>query len=423
MLLGKGDEELNWLQLAVDQGHSDAQYQLARRLIGGNAVARDVPRARALLKTAASAGSAGAMRELAIAYAGAGILFDHSGELSGQWEARALAAPPPGRFAPADERYFAATFQSSLERARTRYAGAIAGDPAAAQDIAREFLAQANGDAALEAEAYVWLEPAATSGAAAAQMALAEYYLGRPHATGAQQERARHWLITAADEGHRPALRRLITTYKQGAFGLGRDLEKAKAYGERLFLALKGAGVQANQGPWLSASWDYDDTLLQLKREREHFLPPEALAAAAQAGDPQAQHHLAREVMPRDFEAGVALLDAAADGGFAEAQYHAAHRVRSMKSTPERLRRAVQWLAAAAAQGHRGAMHELGIIHLQGIKDIELARDPERARTLFEQALEGGGDVLYRTTGPDGHGWVVTAQQVQRLLERIPPPR
>ncbi len=127
--------------------------------------------------------------------------------------------------------------------------------------------------------------------------------------------------------------------------------------------------------------------------------------------------------MPRDFEAGVALLDAAADGGFAEAQYQAAHRVRSMKSTPERLRRAVQWLAAAAAQGHRGAMHELGIVYLQGIKDIELARDPERARALFEQAFENGGDVLYRTTGRDGHGWVVTAQQVQRLLERIPPPR
>ena len=100
--------------------------------IANNVVARDVTRARALLKTAASAGSVGAMRELAIAYAGDGILFDHSGELSGQWEARALAAPPPGRFVSADERYFAATFPSNLERVRTRYAEAIGGDPAAA---------------------------------------------------------------------------------------------------------------------------------------------------------------------------------------------------------------------------------------------------------------------------------------------------
>jgi TPR repeat protein len=215
------------------------------------------------------------------------------------------------------------------------------------------------------------------------------------------------------------ALPRLIAAYKKGAFGLDRDLEKAKAYGERLFSALEAAGVLPNQGPWLSASWDYDDTLLQLKREREQYLPPEALAGAAQAGDPKAQYHLAREVMPRDFDAGIALLHAAADGGFAEAQYHAAHRVRSMKSTPEGLHRAVRWLTAAVAQGHRGAMYDLGSVYLQGIKDIGLARDPARARALFEQALDGGGEVLYRYTGRDGHGWIVTAQQVQRVLEGI----
>jgi TPR repeat protein len=203
---------------------------------------------------------------------------------------------------------------------------------------------------------------------------------------------------------------------------LDRDLEKAKAYGERLFSALEAAGVLRNQGAWLSASWDYDDTLLQLKREREQYLPSGALAGAAQAGDPQAQYHLAREMMPRDFDAGIALLYAAADGGFAEAQYHAAHRVRSMKSTPESLRRAVEWLTAAVAQGHRGAMYDLGTVYLQGIKEIGLARDPARARALFEQALDGGGEVLYRYTGRDGRGWIVTAQQVQRVLERTRAP-
>jgi len=419
MLLGQRDENLNWLQFAVDQGHPDAQYQLARRLIGGNAVARDIPRARALLQTAASAGSAGAMRELALAYAGDGILFDHSDELSRQWELRALAAPGPDEFAPADERNSVAAFPNNLEQIRTRYANAIGGDPAASQAIAREILAGANGDPALVAKAYGWLERAAASGGADAQFAVAEYYLGLPNATGAQQERGRQWLITAADKGHLTALTRLIAAYKKGAFGLDRDLDKAKAYGERLFSALEAAGVLHNQGPWLSASWEYDDTLLQLKREREQYLPPEALARAAKAGDSQAQYHLAREVMPRDFDAGIALLYAAADGGFAEAQYHAANRVRSMKSTPEDKRRAVRWLTAAVAQGHRGAMYDLGMVYLQGIKDIGLARDPARARALFEQALDGGGEVLYRYTGPDGHGWIVTAQQVRRMLERI----
>jgi TPR repeat protein len=264
-----------------------------------------------------------------------------------------------------------------------------------------------------------WLQRAAASGAVDAQFAIAEHYLGLSNATGAQQERARHWLVTAADSGHREALRHLIAAYKKGAVGLDRDLVKAKAYGERLFSALEAASVLPNQGPWLSASWDYDDTLQQLKREREQYLPPEALAKAAQAGDPEAQYHLAREVLPRDFDTGIALLHTAADGGFAEAQYHAAHRLRSMKSTPESLRRAVRWLTAAVAQGHRGAMYELGTVYLQSIKDIGLARDPARARALFEQALDGGGEVLYRYTGRDGHGWIITAQQVERMLEQI----
>src|SRR3990172_2953738 len=67
-----------------------------------------------------------------------------------------------------------------------------------------------------------------------------------------------------------------------------------------------------------------------------------------------------------------------------------------MKSREEDKRRAVRWLTAAVAQGHRGAMYDLGMVYLQGIKDIGLARDPARARALFEQALDGGGEGLYR---------------------------
>jgi len=254
--------------LAVDQGDPDAQYRLAQRLIGGSGVARDIPRARTLLQTAASAGSAGAMRELALAYADDGILFDHSDDLSRQWESRARAAPQPDSRAPEDERAFAATLPSNLERIRTRYAHANGGDPAAQQAIAREILAGAHDDPTLVAKAYGWLERAAASGAADAQFAVAEYYLGLPNPTSAQQDRGRQWMIAAADTGHQAALRRLITAYKKGDFGLGRDLERAKAYGERLLAALEADGVLPNQGPWLSASWDYADTVQQLKRER-----------------------------------------------------------------------------------------------------------------------------------------------------------
>ncbi|HEY7556646.1 MAG TPA: hypothetical protein VIH18_17735 [Candidatus Binatia bacterium] len=64
-------------------------------------------------------------------------------------------------------------------------------------------------------------------------------------------------------------------------------------------------------------------------------------------------------------------------------------------------------------------MHELGTVYLQGIKENGLARDPAQARALFEQALDGGGEVLYRYTDRNGRGWIITAQQVQRVLERI----
>jgi hypothetical protein len=66
-------------------------------------------------------------------------------------------------------------------------------------------------------------------------------------------------------------------------------------------------------------------------------------------------------------------------------------------------------------------MYDLGTVYLQGIKDIGLARDPAQARALFGQALDGGGEVLYRYTGRDGRGWIVTAQQVQRVLDRMRP--
>ncbi len=69
------------------------------------------------------------------------------------------------------------------------------------------------------------------------------------------------------------------------------------------------------------------------------------------------------------------------------------------------------------AQGHRGAMHELGTVYLQGIKEIGLAPDHARARAPFKQALDGGGEVLYRYTDRNGHGWIITAQQVQRALD------
>jgi hypothetical protein len=249
---------------------------------------------------------------------------------------------------------------------------------------------------------------------------VADYLLGLESANDAQRTRGRAWLLAAADAGHRDALRRVVAAYRTGADGIARDLEQARWYGEQWLAALQAAGVQHNQAPWMRASWDYADTLRQLRRERERYLPPDELERAVRAGDAEARYHRARELMREDFAAGVALLEQAADGGFAEAQYHAARRVRARKSPPDALRRALDWLRSAAQSGHRGALYELGTVYAQGVHEIGLAPDPAQARSLFERALDGGGEELYRYADAGGRGWIVTAHQVRRWLERLP---
>lgn len=58
--------------------------------------------------------------------------------------------------------------------------------------------------------------------------------------------------------------------------------------------------------------------------------------------------------------------------------------------------------------------------YAQGVHEIGLAPDPAQARSLFERALDGGGEELYRYADAGGRGWIVTAHQVRRWLERLP---
>jgi TPR repeat protein len=93
---------------------------------------------------------------------------------------------------------------------------------------------------------------------------------------------------------------------------------------------------------------------------------------------------------------------------------------RHRKRTGQEERQAVEWLAAAAESGHRGAMMDLGIVYLQGIKRIGLARNPYRAKLLFEQALRDREDVVYEQQTGNGRSWKYTVESVNRWLARIP---
>jgi len=77
-------------------------------------------------------------------------------------------------------------------------------------------------------------------------------------------------------------------------------------------------------------------------------------------------------------------------------------------------------LTAAAESGHRGAMVDLGAVYLRGIKRIGLARNPYRAKRLFEQALrDREGDVIYEQKTDRG-SWQYTMRSMNTWLAQVP---
>jgi TPR repeat protein len=410
---------LERLQAAVRKGHAGAQYRLGvlhRDVYGG--VERDLPRTRALWLHAAKDGYISALRALAIAYARDGILFDYDAELSEHWEQQARTVAQSNPDIPLIEQALASNWERVLQEVRARHARAEAGDTATQLAIGREILRKAGSDPVLIDKALGWIERAAHAGSVEAQYQLANHYLDADPAS--EPARARHWLLVAADNGHEPALRQVITAFKDEAYGFPRDLPRSRAYSESLFAVLEARGTLKNHRDWMTARWEYSDTLKQIKKEASRYLPPDELKQQSDAGDPIAQYHQAKELMSTRFAEGVALMTASAAAGYPQAQYEMARRYRTRKRTEQEEHQAIEWLTAAANSGHRGAMVDLGIVNLQGVKRIGFERNPYRARLLFEQALRDREDVVYEQQTGNGRSWQYTVKSVRRWLARVP---
>jgi TPR repeat protein len=408
------------LQAAVHAGHAGALYRMGVVHRGGRGgVDKDPERTRALWIRAAKGGYITAMRALAIAYA-RGILFDHDPELSRHWEqqARELATTKPD--IPTIEQFLEWNWERLLQKARERRALAEAGDADAQLAIGREILQKAGTDPALIDKALGWIERAAETGSMEAQYQLANHYLDAAAASEREREQGRQWLLAAADSGQEEALRKVITAYKEQTYGFPRDLQRSKAYSEALFAVLKARGVLANQTDWMITSWEYSDTLQQIKKEAERYLPPDELKRQSDAGDPAAQYHQAKELQSTSFDEGVALMIASAKAGYPQAQYEMATSYRHRKRTEQEEEQAIEWLTAAAESGHRGAMVDLGAVYLRGIKRIGMERNPYRAKQLFEQALRGReGDVIYEQKTHRG-SWQYTMRNMNIWLAQLP---
>jgi TPR repeat protein len=307
-----------------------------------------------------------------------------------------------------------------LQKIRARHALAEAGDADAQLAIGRELLQQAGTDPALIERALGWIERAAHSGSVEAQYQLANHYLDAALVQQATHEQGRRWLLAAADGGHEQALRKVITAFKEQTYGVPRDLQRSRAYSETLFARLKAEGTLENEADWISAGWEYNDTLAQIKKEASRYLPPDELKQQSDGGDPVAQYHQAKELMSTRYAEGAALMTASATAGYPQAQYEMARSILNKKRTGQQERQAIEWLTAAAEHGHRGAMVDLGAVYLRGVKRIGLERNPYRARQLFEQALRGReGDVIYEQKTRHG-SWQYTMRNMNTWLAQVP---
>jgi TPR repeat protein len=390
------------LQAAVHQGHAGAQYRLGvlhQQALGG--MERDLQRTSELWLRAAEGGYISAMRSLAIAYARDGMLFDYDLEQSRHWEQQAHTLAKSEPDIPLIEQALEWNWERVLQEVRARHAKAESGDAAAQLDVGREILQQAGTDPALNDRAMGWIERAAQAGSMEAQYQLANYYFD-------------------ANSGHEQALRKVITAFKEQTYGFPRDLQRSRGYSESLFELLQARGVLKNQSDWMIASWEYSDTLKQIKKEASRYLPPDELKQQSDAGDPAAQYHLAKELQSTRYDESVALMTAAAMAGYPQAQYEMAYRYRSGKRTEQEGQQAIDWLAAAVESDHRGAMVDLGVIYLQGIRRIGLERNPYRSKALFEQALHDREDTVYAQQTGNGRGWKYTVESVNRWLDKIP---
>lgn len=422
LLRAEDDQALEWLQFAVDKDYPPALYRLGLLHSNGDRLAHDLERTREFWHRAAQRGHTTTMRVLALEYV-RGVIFDIDLDASREWEQKAIAASANESIKnlTANEEHLAKTWQVRLAKLRNQAGAIAANNTAAVRQLSSDILAQAKDDPAQRKKGILLLEQAAEDDPTA-QYEVADYYLGLESPTGKDTKKGLLWLTKAAESGHRRALRRITKAHKEGQYGLAIDLYQAKHYSERFFAVLEENDVAQNNTAWLGPSWDYQDTLNQIKRIEGLPVPIDQLKEKADAGDPEAQYYLAKDIAfyGNDFETMIALLEASARGGYPQAQFEMSSNTFQRKHTNEEERQAMRWLIAAAQSGHRGAMVGLGNNYMSGFKRQQIERNYYQAKLLYERAIEGIDDIVYEQKTSPTHSWNITVDSVKRRLNKLP---
>jgi len=272
------------------------------------------------------------------------------------------------------------------------------GDAAAADRVSR-LLIYGQGTAVDLKAAFGWAEKSAQAG-----HGLGQFHLGLMHRHGTgtdpDEKKSNELFALAAKslpalvEKKNPAAMRALATLTYRGWG---GLEQNRGDALKLNQQAADLGDPFALVEVADQLWDGKGTHRQRSKARRLFkqaLP--MLMDLGEKGDRRAQY-VAGNILgglrlgARDFEESIKWHQPGADAGYASAQFLIGARHQKGHGTPLNNPIAMNWYNKAAAQGHPGAINNVGWMH--GMGRAGGARNDAKASEMYLKAAERGNDV------------------------------
>ncbi|MBT8362253.1 MAG: sel1 repeat family protein, partial [Deltaproteobacteria bacterium] len=231
-----------WLELAAENQHMVAQYDLGRYYMTGQAVLeikKDSDKARTWWEQAADSGHGQAMEELARRYEKGTVGFPRDPQRAIELFTRVAAAYRDGLNGLPKNQQFADSRQAHAEEIAQFEKLLEQGDPQAQAKLGRELLQIRGVIPETRKEGLALLEKAALQGDPQLQYELGDIFINGRNGVSVDQSRGRGWWAKALDQNHVKTMERVASAYQNGRIGYQKDLLKSKALVERLIAAYR----------------------------------------------------------------------------------------------------------------------------------------------------------------------------------------
>ncbi|MDP7011807.1 MAG: tetratricopeptide repeat protein [Verrucomicrobiota bacterium] len=269
----------------------------------------------------------------------------------------------------------------------------------AAQERVSQLLEHGQGVAVDLKAAFSWAEKSADGG-----YGLGEFRLGLMYRFGTgiepDEKRSNQWLLKAAkslpalvEQKNTKAMQALATLHYRGWGDLDQDRVKALELNQQAadagdVLALVEVADQL---------WDGKGTRRQRTKAKNLYkkaLP--MLMDLGETGDREAQFIVGNllaglRMGARDFEESIKWQHPGADAGYPAAQFLIGARHQKGHGMPQNDAIAMDWYNKAAAQGHPGAINNVGWMH--GTGRVAGGADGAKASAMYLRAAERGNSV------------------------------